>query len=65
MTSICYFKTHFDKVVNFFRKKITTKGGDFKNGELHSDFMFVNIEPYISKTCDPYQNIATLTPVLI
>ena len=27
------------------------KGGDFKNGASHSDFMFVNIELYKSKKC--------------
>ena len=49
-------KPIFDKDVNFFLKKIIlcTKGGDFKNGALHSDFMFVNIEPYKSKKCVPY-----------
>ena len=41
-------KPIFDKDVNFFLKK---KGGDFKNGALDSDFMFVNIEPYKSKKC--------------
>ena len=33
---------------------IYAKGGDFKNGALDSDFMFVNIEPYKSKKCGPY-----------
>ena len=43
-------KSIFDKDVNFFSKKITfcAKGGDFKNGALDSDFMFVNIEPYLT-----------------
>ena len=27
------------------------KGGHFKNGASHSDFLFVNIEPYKSKKC--------------
>ena len=46
----------FDKDVNFFSKKIIycAKGGDFKNGALDSDFMFVNIEPHKSKKCVPY-----------
>ena len=49
-------KPIFDKDVNFFSKKIIlcAKGGDFKNGALHSDFMFVNIEPYKSKKSVPY-----------
>ena len=63
-------KPIFDEHVDFFSKKIIlcAKGGDFK-GALDSDFMFVNIEPYKSKKCVPYnailsyQNIATLTPV--
>ena len=39
-------KLTFDKDVNFFLKKIIYryKGGDFKNGALHSDFLFVSIE---------------------
>ena len=46
-------KLSFDKDVNFFSKKKIehAKGGHFKNGALHSDFMFVNIEPYKSKKC--------------
>ena len=46
----------FDKYVNFFLKKIIlfAKGGDFKNGALDSDVMFVNIEPHKSKKCVPY-----------
>ena len=34
-------KPIFDKDVNFFSKKIIqcAKGGDFKNGALHSDFL--------------------------
>ena len=46
----------FDKDVNFFSKKIIqcAKGGDFKNGALDSDFMFVYIEPHKSKKCVPY-----------
>ena len=49
-------KPIFDKDVNFFMKKkiLCAKGGDFKNGALHSDFMCVNIEPYKSKKCVPY-----------
>ena len=49
-------KPTFDKDVNFFLKKIIqcAKGGDFKNGALDSDFMFVNIEPHKSKKCVPY-----------
>ena len=35
-------------------KLVCAKGGDFKNGALDSDFMFVNIEPYKSKKCVPY-----------
>ena len=27
---------------------------DFKNGALHSNFMFVNIEPYKLKKCVQY-----------
>ena len=50
-------KLIFDKNVNFFFKKFDVpkpKGGDFKNGASHSDFMFVNIEPYKSKRCVSY-----------
>ena len=49
-------KPIFDEDVNFFSKKIIqyAKGGDFKNGALDSDFMFVNMEPYKSKKCVPY-----------
>ena len=49
-------KPIYDKNVNFFLKKIIlcAKGGDFKYGALHSDFMFVNIELYKSKKCVPY-----------
>ena len=38
-------------------------GGDYKNGALHSGFMFVNIKPYKSNKMYHifyYQNIATL-----
>ena len=39
----------------FFKKIIErVKGGDFKNGELYSDFMIVNIQPYKSKKCVTY-----------
>ena len=49
-------KSIFDKDVNFISKKIIlcAKGGDFKNGALDSDFMFVNIELYKSKKSVPY-----------
>ena len=54
-------KLIFDKDVNFISKKIITlKGGDFKNGALHSDFMFVNIEPYKSKKCVPCEVVKIL-----
>ena len=44
-------KPIFDKDVNFFLKKkiLCAKDGDFKNGALHSDFMFVNIENLINQ----------------
>ena len=61
-------KLIFDKDVNFFakifyKKAPRPKGGDFKNGlngSLHSDFMFVNIEPYKSKKCVSYKVIKLL-----
>ena len=44
-------KPIFDKDVNFLLKKIIwcAKGGEFKNGALDSEVMFVNIEPYKAK----------------
>ena len=47
------FELIFDKNVNFFSIKIIScvKGGDFMNGALHSDFMYVNIKPQKSKKC--------------
>ena len=64
MTWIFYVKTHFWQICKLFLKKIIwrVKGGNFKNGASHSDFMFVNIEMYPILS---YQNIATLTPVYI
>ena len=60
-------KLIFNKDVNFKKIKMIcrAKGGDLKNCMSHSDFMFVNIEPYKSKKCVPkiYQYVATLTPV--
>ena len=55
-------KPIFDEEVDFFSKKIIlcAKGGDFENGALDSDFMFVNIEPYKSKKCVPYYVIKIL-----
>ena len=49
-------KPIFDEDVDLFSKKIIlcAKGGDFKKGALDSDFMYVNIEPYKSKKCVPY-----------
>ena len=50
-------KPIFDKDVNFFSKKknlTCTKGGDFKNGTSHTDFMFVNIQSYKSNKCVSY-----------
>ena len=45
--TIIMLKLSFYKDLYFFLKKIfkRAKGEDFKNGVLHSDFMFVNIEP--------------------
>ena len=56
-------KLIFDKDVNLFRKKLIrrSRGGDFKKGASHSDFMFGNtgeICPILH-----YQKIATLTPI--
>ena len=48
-------KLILDKDVNFFEKNnLTRQGGDFKNGALHSDFMFVNCEPYKSNKDVPH-----------
>ena len=57
------------KIKTFFFSKsnLKHKGGDFKNGPLHSHFMFVNSKPlpYKSKKCITYymilkyQNITT------
>ena len=49
-------KLIFDKEVNFEKKILIwrARGGDFKNGMSHSDFMFVNIEPHESKKCVSY-----------
>ena len=57
-------------IITFFSKSnLKHEGGDFKNGPLHSHFIFVNSKPYKSKKCITYymilkyQNITTLAPV--
>ena len=59
-------KLIFNKDVNFKKIKMICRATrHLKNYMSHSDFMFVNIEPYKSKECVPksYQYVTTLTPV--